>query len=236
MSIKRFIEKLAFNNQLLKAFRFLHFTKIEPEPLLINDEKCLLLAPHPDDETFGCGGLLINFPQNFNVICLTDGRHGGHESELRYDEFIRAMEFYGIESYSFLNIEDRKLVYNYENFSKLEVSDYDIIFLPNYHDQHKDHKAVTVLMQKLLMNKKHKADLKIIFYELWSPLTVINRILDITPVIDKKKQAIAIYKTQHKYLGFMDGIIGLNQYRGMQASIGFAEGYCLIDLKTFQKL
>ena len=38
--------------------------------------KILLLAPHPDDESIGCGGILIKHPNNFKVICLTDGRCG----------------------------------------------------------------------------------------------------------------------------------------------------------------
>ena len=240
--LKKSFENTAFANQLLKATRFLHFIKVTPEPLNLSSENCLLLCPHPDDETFGCGGLILKSPQNFHVVCITDGRSGGYnltEEEnqaIRKKEFLQAMEFYGINSYNFLEIEDRRLIYNYEKFSSLEISNYDLIFLPNYFDQHKDHKAVTVLLQKILRNKNYKPSLKIVFYELWAPLPLINRILDITPIINKKKEAINIYKSQHKYLGFENGIIGLNQYRGMQVSVGYAEGYCLIDVETFKKL
>lgn len=233
---------MAFANQLLKAANFMHFTKITPEPFSLNNEKCLLLAPHPDDETFGCAGMLINYPQNFHVMCITDGRCGGYnlsEEEnivVRKAEFERAMEVFGVKSYEFLEIQDRKLIYNYENFSSLDISTYDYVFLPNCFDQHKDHKAVTVLLKKLLRHKKHKSDLKIVFYEIWSPLPLINKILDITFIIDKKREAIKVYESQHNYLNFEDGIIGLNQYRGMQISVGYAEGYCLTDVKTFQKL
>ncbi len=229
-------EKITFSNQLLKVARFLHFTKITPQPLVLDSEKCLFLAPHPDDETFGCAGLLIKYPENFHVVCITDGRHGRCESEARKDEFLSAMAFYGVDSYEFLDIEDRKLIYNYEKFSSIEIADYDYVFLPNYFDQHKDHKAVNVLLQKLLKQKNYKPGLKIIFYELWSPLPIINRILDITKIAGKKKEAINIYKSQHKYLGFLDGIIGLNQYRGMLASVGFAEGYCVVDVERFREL
>lgn len=241
-SIKKYLENSAFSNQLLKAANFLHFTKITPEPFSLKDEKCLLLAPHPDDETFACAGMLLNHPKNFHVMCITDGRSGGYllsDEEnivVRKNEFVEAMNFYGIKSYDFLEIQDRKLIYNYENFSSLHISDYDYIFLPNCFDQHKDHKAVTVLLQKFLKNNKHKSTLKIVFYEMWSPLPLINKMLDITPIIEKKKDAMRIYESQHNYLNFMDGIIGLNQYRGMQISVGYAEGYCLTDVKTFHKL
>jgi len=240
--IAEFMKKIAFSNQLLKVARFLHFTKITPEPLILNDEKCLLLSPHPDDETFGCGGLLLNYPANFHVVCITDGRCGGYlltEEEnkvVRKNEFLQAMDFYGINSYSFMDIEDRKLIYNYEKFSSLDISDYDLIFLPSYFDQHKDHKAMSVLLQKLLKHKKYKLSMKIVFYELWAPLPLINRYVDLCPIIEKKKEAIKIYASQQKYLDFFEGIIGLNRYRGMLTSVGFAEGYSLLDVKTFKKL
>lgn len=239
---KIILENIAFSNQLLKAARFLHFEKITPQPLTLKDERCLLLAPHPDDETFGCGGLLITYPENFDVVCMTDGRCGGYSTTedeniaTRKKEFARAIDSYGIESYKSLDIKDRKLIYNYEKFRSLEIENYDIIFLPNYFDQHKDHKAVTVLLQRLLNEKKHKPTLKLIFYELWSPLPLVNRILDITKIIDKKKEAVNIYESQHKYLNYLDGIVGLSRYRGMQISVGFAESYCEINIETFMKL
>ena len=41
------------------------------------NDKCLVLAPHADDESIGCGGLLLKYPNNFEVVVLTDGRKGG---------------------------------------------------------------------------------------------------------------------------------------------------------------
>ena len=28
------------------------------------DDKCLVIAPHADDESIGCGGLLLKYPDN----------------------------------------------------------------------------------------------------------------------------------------------------------------------------
>lgn len=37
------------------------------------DDKCLVIAPHADDESIGCGGLLLKYPDNCDVVVLTDG-------------------------------------------------------------------------------------------------------------------------------------------------------------------
>jgi LmbE family N-acetylglucosaminyl deacetylase len=226
----------------MKLTRMLHFEKIFPEYLTLKKEKCLLLAPHPDDETFGCSGLLLKHPENFQVICITDGKHGGrHDTEeeknsMRRQEFLEVMESYKINNYSFLEIEDRKLIYNFDKFKKINIEEYDYIFIPGYYDQHKDHKAVTVLLQKLLSEKSHKLEVKIVFFEIWSPLPLVNRVVDITGVINRKKEIISLYSSQNRYVDFLEGIVGLNRYRGMLSNVGYAEGYCEMDLKTFLKL
>jgi LmbE family N-acetylglucosaminyl deacetylase len=223
--------------------RVFHFTKIFPEELILkNTDRCLILAPHPDDETIGCAGLMINNPENIEVICLTDGRHGGYnESEevlkqLRQQEFVSVMEKLGIKAYSFFDIEDRELIKNYDKFSKIDVSKYDYVFIPNYFDQHKDHKALTVLFQKLLKEQKHNNSLKIVYYEVWSALTAINYFIDLTDIIDKKRELVAMYGSQLRHVDFLEGITGLNRYRGMLTNRVSSETYCIIDVSTFLKI
>lgn len=227
----------------MKLVKLFHFEKIEPASLCLgSDDKCLLLAPHPDDETVGCGGLLLKYSDNFDIICLTDGRRGGYnqpEAEvaaIRKAEFEIAVNKIGITNYNILNIEDRKLINNYSIFQNINPEKYDYIFIPNYFDQHKDHKAVTILLKKLLKTKRHKKNLKIAFYEVWSPLTIPNYYLDISDVIEQKEALIDIYQSQTRYVDFKNGIKSLNQYRGMQFNCKFAEVFSIIDLDTFMKL
>lgn len=47
--------------------------------ILINikcDDKILIIAPHPDDECIGCGGLLSLYPEKCSVVVMTDGSQG----------------------------------------------------------------------------------------------------------------------------------------------------------------
>jgi len=41
-----------------------------------SSDRLLVVAPHPDDESIGCGGLLLKHADKCDVAVLTDGRHG----------------------------------------------------------------------------------------------------------------------------------------------------------------
>ena len=49
----------------------MEFLEIKP------NDKCLIIAPHADDESIGCGGILLKYLQNCEVVVLTDGGKGG---------------------------------------------------------------------------------------------------------------------------------------------------------------
>ena len=68
-------------------------------PLVIKEtEKILIVAPHPDDESIGTGGLLSLYSNQCDVIVMTDGRYGNTEippdqmREIRKKEFCQAMK------------------------------------------------------------------------------------------------------------------------------------------------
>ena len=51
-------------------------------------------------------------------------------------------------------------------------------------------------------------------FEVWTPLTVIDEIVDITPHIEIKLAAIRAYQSQCGVLKFDDAMLGLARYRG----------------------
>src|SRR5579862_8825221 len=88
----------------------------------------VVLAPHMDDETLGCGGTIarhVRAGADVTVVFLTDGRHGGAsyvglpESErersqsrlveIRKEEARSAARILGVGSLHFLDAEDGKL-------------------------------------------------------------------------------------------------------------------------------
>lgn len=114
----------------------------------------LIIAPHPDDEVLGCGGVIKKFTGQFatvNVLIITRGK-----KELFSDERIEnvrkearnAHKLLGVESTIFLDFPAPDL--DTISLSELSVAisnmiiklKPDTIFMPHRGDLHHDHKAV----------------------------------------------------------------------------------------------
>jgi len=190
--------------------------------------RILVLAPHPDDESIGCGGLLLKYPGQCDVVVLTDGRHGGlsgqDETEtvsLRRSEFEKAVAYAGVKKWFFLGVEDGKLSENFAKFATLDISGYDAIFCPAPGENHEDHACVYEFLLKL------KPQAQIFSYEVWSALSSPSHYIDISDVVDEKKRLIAFYESQTAQVDYVSKAIGLNCFRGMLVypAIQYAEAY-----------
>ena len=51
-------------------------------------------------------------------------------------------------------------------------------------------------------------------FEVWTPLTTMDVIIDITPHVETKLAAIKAYKSQCSVLRFDEAMLGLARYRG----------------------
>lgn len=195
-----------------------------------HNDKILVLAPHPDDESIGCGGLLIKYASQCDVICLTDGRYGNPEwseektIEVRKNEFQKAMDASGVNFYKMLGIKDCNLSNYFNKFKEIKknLSTYDYIFMPHPEDNHPDHKAVYKLFKKL---KLRNLKAQIVFYEIWSPLSNPTVYIDISDIKDKKKELIKIYQSQIAHIDYSSRILALNSYRGILHNVEYEEAY-----------
>lgn len=239
------IKKFLFKNLVFKFSKLASTINLKPTELVLSsDAKCLCLVPHADDESIGMGGLLSLYPKLFDVVLLTDGRKGIKEVPVEEAIKIREEEFKcalaaagGVNDYKFLCAEDKKLLDSYDLFKSIDISSYDYIFVPNIIDQHPDHKAVSLLLKRLLQSgTKTKSDVKICFYEVWSTLGFVNAFVDISDVIDSKKDMINCYKSQISQKDYEYHALGLNQYRGMLKDKHYVEAFCILDLDNFNKI
>ena len=209
--------------QFLKIFKRQRYAPLD----ILESDKCLILAPHPDDESLGCGGLLIKYPKQCTVAFLTNGCISDREFTpeenilIRRQELEKAMNFVGIDKYEYLNIPDRQMRRNLSRLKSLNLKHYDYVFVPNKYESHKDHKCLYRRVKRLLMFTKTR----VAAYEVWSTLPRVTHYLDISDCIGKKKELIAIYQSQLKKTDYIGGITALNQYRGMHPKVKFAEGF-----------
>lgn len=212
-----------------------------PKYLALSKEaRILVLAPHSDDESIGCGGLLAAYPEQSHVVCLTNGAKGDPAMEraeliaLREQELRAAMAVAGVKSYQFLSIEDQQLANSYAQFSAIDIQQADMIFLPNFLDQHPDHKAVTWLLQKTMRAQGYRPTLKIAFYEIWGALPVWNAYVDLdASVLNKKHQMISCFHSQIRQIDYTARIDGLHVYRGISVGKPAVEAYLVLDAEDF---
>ena len=81
------------------------------EPHDLRGERLLVLAPHPDDEVIGCGGLIalhVREGRQVRVVVVTDGAEAGNAT-VREEESRRALRLLGNIQCDFLGFHDRRL-------------------------------------------------------------------------------------------------------------------------------
>jgi LmbE family N-acetylglucosaminyl deacetylase len=121
---------------------------------------CLVLAPHQDDETLGCGVLLCRKAQAgaiARVLFASDGRHSHRSPMLTPTELARRRRAeaseacrrlgVGADHLHFLELEEGRL---WEELASLRagiaavyrVLPTDEVYMPSIHDEHPDHRAV----------------------------------------------------------------------------------------------
>ena len=205
---------------------------IKPKPLEITPKtKICILAPHADDETIGCGGLLKKYGSQCDVILLTDGSKGGVASSpdevrrIREAEFIQVMEYYKVHKYHFMRAKDGDLISGYDLFKQLDFTPYDYVFMPHRQDCHKDHVVPQGFFRRLKRtNLKIRA--KAVYYEVWGALPMPTHYLDISDVYSSKTEAMSFYKSQGN-IDYADRILALNHYRGIRHHVAYAESYTI---------
>lgn len=205
---------------------------IKPQPLKIKPtDKLCILAPHADDETIGCGGLLALYGSQCDVILLTDGSHGGDRNrpeEVRREreaEFEEVMQYFDVHFYQFVRAQDGSLIESYRLFQKLDLSGYDYIFMPHRTDSHKDHVVVPAFFDRL-RKENSRVTGKPVYYEIWGAMPMPTHYLDISDVVEKKKEAIGLYHSQSN-IDYADRILSLNHYRGIRHNVAYEEDFTL---------
>ncbi|MBO4519819.1 MAG: PIG-L family deacetylase [Alphaproteobacteria bacterium] len=205
------------------------------QPLrLLPEDRVLVLAPHADDETIGCGGFLLKYGAQCDVVLLTDGRYGDAEippaemAEIRKKEFEEVMAHYAVRRTQMLNVEDGKLIDRFKDFNTLEFKEYDYVLMPHPMDFHKDHVAVSCLFKRACQNQPFHGH--IIYYEIWNTLARPTHYIDISDVVEEKKRLINLYRSQVKNIDYASRILGLNHYRGLRHHVEYEEDFEIVRL------
>lgn len=192
--------------------------------------RCLLLAPHADDDVIGCGGTLCKHALQgdpVRVIVAYDGRQGDPEQrydeeeyvELRRKEARKAGAFLGFEDYVFydypeghepppplLKMAAQKLSEEVKSFAP------DFVYAPWIGDYHIDHWVLARVTRLALAYAGFQGEAW--GYEVWTPL-VPTRIVDISDVYERKVAAMKEHASQLEYRDLSHKALAISAHRAM---------------------
>jgi LmbE family N-acetylglucosaminyl deacetylase len=106
----------------------------------------------------------------------------------------------------------------------------EVIYTPFPGDHHRDHQSTTACTGAAVAETGYEGE--VWCYELWSCLWP-NIGVDISSVVDIKREAINCYASQVAYVNYVEGALGLNRYRGLKLGVDYAEALFASDPRTF---
>lgn len=198
----------------------------------------IVFAPHADDETFGMGGALLRASDEgieTHVVVLTDGALGGDRDDLvalRKAELSSAAALLKLKSVQCWDQPDRGL--RVTDGLKAKVAAYireiapESVFFPGAYEPHPDHRSTTQLIWQTLMELK-LAEFEVpgaYAYEI-GVQSPINRMIDVTSVVNRKKEVMAQYCSQNEENDYPDLVLALNRARtfSLPTEVTYAEAF-----------
>jgi LmbE family N-acetylglucosaminyl deacetylase len=204
----------------------------------------LILAPHPDDEVFGCGGAVVQSIRagaEVRLLVLTDGAAQG-DPDIRRAEALEASRRLGLEEPVFWELADRSLRPDDSDLAdrmRAFLIDFapQLILLPSPAEIHPDHRAVAVLVYSLIQSTTADGELhdalqstRLATYEVSAVLRP-NLLVDVSAEWETVLSAAEAYTSQlevHPYVEIMDGM-ARSRCLTLPAGVSRAEAYHVVD-------
>lgn len=212
--------------QFISESELVPYQALAPLPV----QRLLVLAPHPDDEVFGVGGTLARAVEQGCQSCVviaTDGGAGGdaavRERESRaaaavlgYGTHAQALQFWRLPDRGLH--PDAALVQRVRTL--LQALQAQWLLAPSPFEVHPDHRAAC----RAAIDAVVGTDCELVFYEVGQAL-MPNALVDITPVLARKREAIACFASQLGVQRYDEQVLALNRYRAytLGAAVTHAE-------------
>lgn len=216
--------------------------------------KVLVVSPHPDDETLGCGGTLLKHQAQGDKLfwlimtkMASEVGYSGEQMRVRSQEIEEVARAYGFQKVFQLNfatttldtVPQRELI---GAVSKVvEEVKPEVVYLPNRGDIHSDHRVTFDAAFGALKTFRAPSVKRVLAYEVLSetefapPLQsdtfTPNSFSDISNYLDKKIEVMRIYKDElkpHPFPRSEENIRALAVVRGATAGAKHAEAFTII--------
>ena len=220
-------------------------------------KKILIISPHPDDETISLGGAIakfVNEGSEVTVLTLSGHLPPLYKKEV-YDKTVneakKAYEILGVKDSKFYEIpatmvsEEPTHQLNLKISSMIREFNPQVVLVP-FLDRHIDHRVIFDASLVATRPVNEGTDIEIVAaYETLSethwvapyiePNFIPNWIIDITPYIETKLEALKCFESQiSPFPGprSLEAVEALAKFRGTQAGFSYGEGLSIIRMIT----
>lgn len=224
----------------------------------MENNKILIIAPHPDDEILGCGGIVRKYAKDGKevyVLVITRGTPKQYAEERILNvrkEALEAHKLLGVKETVFLDFHAPEL----DITSLAEISgsisavirkfEVDTLFIPHRGDIHSDHRVVynaSIVAGRPLAGSTVK---NIYAYETLSetewaaPLGddafIPTHFVDVSESFEKKLEAMSCFKSQLRAFPnsrSLEAIEALAKFRG--ATVGVERAEAFMTVRTIER-
>ncbi len=208
-----------------------------------------MLAPHPDDETIGCGGTIARMTAAGAAVQVVVASRGeasvaepgalaAETGKRRMAEIMAAADMLGARAPVCLDLPDGDLAGAADNLTNglrrvLAAARPEIIFAPWPLDDHPDHRAASSALAAALRDSGLEHSTEVWAYEVWAALPA-NRIVDVTPVWPQKQAALDQHRCGRVSFD-LDAHLALARWRSIfvMDGWGYAEAFLALRGRRF---
>ncbi len=206
--------------------------------------RALVLAPHPDDEVFGCGGAIMSHREQgdeVTVFVATDGRAAEPHVDdaacqayivMRQAESRAAAAVLGYQEILFDDVADRELRCDETLIRRLmdliEQQQATRVYAPSVWEMHPDHRALADAAVAAV--SRCGAAVTLIMYEIGVPLHP-NLLLALDARLEQKRAAMACFHSQLRLQDYRRHLEALHAYRSytLPPTVTMAEGFYQVN-------
>jgi len=217
--------------------------------------RILVIAPHPDDETLGCGGSLLKHKSNgdsLSWLVATRAHEPQWSAEVlehKEREISAVAAAYGFDNIFRLNFPTIKLDKVPIEELMVAIRDAitdakpDCVYLNHAGDVHSDHRVLfeaTMSVLKPFNSGKHGVK-RVLSYEVFSSTDAApvnparaflpNVFIDVTEFLDKKIEIMGLYESELQESPLprsLDSLRALARVRGATIGVEYAEAFMLV--------
>lgn len=188
--------------------------------------RVLVVAPHFDDESIGCGGTLLKFRRQLKRLAVA---HLTGPSVERRSEFSRVKAALDVDAHYSLDHEDGFLLCSHQDVVRsltqiIQIEQPELILIPHEKEEHSDHEAAA----RFSLDAAQKARFwslpapamkhhitALVEYEVWTALDRPSLVCDISDTFEEKCALISSYSSQVKDFPYVEYVTALNGWRGI---------------------